>query len=510
MNRLKNSIRNILVALIGQGLGVIITLVTRLIFVKYLNVEYLGINALFMNIIAVLSLADLGIATAMVFSLYKPIAENDTKQITILMQLYKKIYSYIGLTVFLIGILILPFLDIFIKGEPGIDNLGFIFFLYVLNAASTYLFTYKRSLIIADQKQYISTIFMYSRIIVVNLFQIFILVYTQNFILYLLVQFVFIFLENWLISHLANRMYPFLRNKTKEKLDEYTLGNIKKNIKAMMIHRIGSIVVFNTDNIILSSYIGISIVGLYSNYLLIINTVNNLIGQIFSSITASIGNLGVLEEGKVLNDRFSTANFVGFWIFGFSSICFYILLNPFINLWIGEKYTFDMLVVLVISINFYINGMRQATLTFRTALGLFWYDRYKPIYETIVNLVASIVLVQYLGILGVIIGTIMSTLFICTWLEPFILYKYGFKSNLKEYFLKYLIYTMVLILAALLTILIVSFINFFGVLGFVIRLLICIFIPNAIFLIFFYKTNEFKSLVDILIRIKSNSNFSKR
>ncbi|PEZ83318.1 MULTISPECIES: hypothetical protein [Bacillaceae] len=512
MSRLNNSIRNVTVAVIGQIFILIITLIARMVFVKYLSIEYLGINGLFGNIMSFLALADLGIGGAMIFSLYKPIAENDRSKIVVLMQLYKRIYTYIGLTVLILGLSITPFLNFIIKDMPDIDNLYFIFVLYVLNSASTYLFTYKRSLIIANQKEYISTIFMYSRLFIVNSAQIIILIYTQNFILFLSIQFIFNFIENILISYVANKMYPFLKTKTTDKLDKFTQDSIIKNIKALMIHKIGTVVVFSTDNIILSSQIGVGIVGLYSNYLLIINAVNTLIGKFFSAITASVGNLSALEDENIINARFLSVNFFGFWVYGFCSISLLVLLNPFIELWLGKKYLFEVSVILVISINFFVNGMRQATLTFKTAMGLFWYDRYKPLYEAIVNLIVSIVLVQFLGIIGVILGTVISSLFICSWIEPYVLYKYGLKAKVSEYFKKYAIYTVVTIVASYITMVAASFVTNPSFLGFSIKLFICIIVPNLVFIICFFRTKEFKYLSSLgfkIIGVKLNSKLSR-
>ena len=266
----------------------------------------------------------------------------------------------------------------------------------------------------------------------------------------------------------------------------------------MVFHKIGSIVVVGTDNILISKFIGVIQVGLYSNYQLIINALNTVFGLAFQSVTASIGNLGATENSKKNKFIFECINLIGFWIYAFSSICLINLFNPFINIWLGREYLFSMPIVLIIIISFYLSGMRKSVLTFRDALGLFWHDRYKAIFEAGINLVASIILAQYIGIAGIFIGTIISTLTTCFWIEPYILFKYGFEDSVKSYFKKYGFYTINMIIVGVLTWFISSIFSDYSILGFIGKLVVCIIVPNTLFLIIFWRTKEFQYLIVIV------------
>ena len=498
MSRTYNSLRNTKYALIGQILGLLVSFFARIIFIRILGKEYLGINGLFTNILTMLSLVELGIGPAIVFSLYKPLAENDTKKIKALMQLYKKSYIIIGIIIAILGILITPFLDYLIKDKPDVSNLNLIFLMFVANTSISYFFAYKRNLIIADQHRYIATIYRYGFFVVLNVFQIIFLYLTKNYFVFLFIQIANTFLENVAVSKHADKMYPYLKEKSQEKLDSETVDQIKKNTAAMVLHKIGTIVVSSTDNIIISAKVGITWVGLYSNYYLIINALNTIITQFFTAITASIGNLGVTESKEKSEYIFECINFIGFWIYGFCTIALYQLFNPFIEIWLGKDLLMSMDVIAILAFNFFITGMRKSVLTFRDAFGLFWYDRYKPIFESVINLVVSLILAKPLGITGVFIGTAVSTLTTCLWVEPYVLYKYGFDTCSISYFLRYIYYTFIMIIAAIPTNLLCNLLPGSGLTAFILKLFICLIIPNIIFLLVFYKTKEYKYLFSMV------------
>lgn len=500
-SRTEKSIRNIKYAIVGQAVGILISFVSRRIFVGFLSAEYLGINGLFTNILSILSLAELGVGTAIVFSLYKPLSENDTEKIKSLMSLFKKAYRIIGFFVVAVGIALTPFLNIFVSDMPDISNIKLIYILFVLNSAVSYFFTYKRSLIIADQNRYIATLYRYSMFFALNVVQIIVLATTRNFIFYLAAQVCCTVLENILVSKKANKLYPYLKEKGIKPLNQEDKGVISKNIRAMLMHRIGGVVVNGTDNILLSRLVSVVAVGVYSNYFLITNALNMVILLLTDSITASLGNLGATGDEEQNCDMFSVLNFGVFWIYGFSSICLFILFNPFIKLWLGESYMFDSNMVAIIVVNYYISGMRRSSIAYRDALGLYWFDRYKPIFEAAINLGVSILLGLKMGIIGIFIGTAVSTLTTCFWVEPYVLYKYGFHKSPLPYFLRYAKNTLICVAVGGLTFLITRLVPFDGMLGFVIIAVICLFVPNLVFFPFFYKTKEYKYLVTVTKKI---------
>lgn len=501
--RSKSSAKNLVVALIGQAFGLIISFIARIIFVKFLSDEYLGLNGLFTNLLTMLSLVELGVGSALVYSLYKPLADGDNEKVKSLMDLYRKAYNIIGGVVLIIGILFIPFYRYLISEVPSISHLDFIYILFVLNTAISYFYSYKRSLIICDQKRYIATIYRYVFYFLLNVFQIIVLFLTHNYILYLITQVVFTWLENICISIKADRMYPYLNDKNIKKLDKKELNTISKNVRAMLFHKIGGVVVNSTDNILISKLVGLIAVGMYSNYYLITSALDTITAQFFNAITASVGNLGACTNSKKVKETFNTTFFLNYLIYGVITICLLILFNPFIEVWLGKKYLFDFGVVLVITICFYLKGIRKTCLTFKDALGLFWQDRYKPIIESIINLVASIILGIKYGVLGVFMGTIISTVTTSLWIEPYVLYKYYFKENIIDYLYRFIKYTLVVVLTYLIVQKIVILISINGILGLLIKGVVSLILSILIMTIVFIKTNEIKHVKKIFKDIKS-------
>lgn len=497
VNRTANTLRNIKTAIIGQALAILINIISRKIFLIFLSVEYLGLNGLFSNILSMLALAELGVGTAIIYSLYRPIAENNVEEIKSLMKLYKYIYCSVGAFILIAGCALTPFLHLFVREMPNIPYIRLIYIIFVLNSAVSYFYTYKRSLIIANQMQYIITIYHYSFMIFMNFSQIIVLYFTHNFILYLLLQTTNTLLENVLISRKADSMYPYIRGKNIFPLRNEVKSEIKRNVFAMVFHRIGGVIVFATDNILISKIIDLNTVGLYSNYMLIRQAVNAVTGQLFQSVSASFGNLNAQASDERKLEIFYVMNFAGAWIFGFCSICIFNLVNPFISLWLGEEYLFSMNVVFWIVLAFYVTGMRQACLTARDAMGLFWYDRYKPVFEIGINIVMSIILGVRYGISGIMAGTVISTMLTCFWIEPYILYKYGFHSPMAQFFIRYFHYSQVTLFAGYATALLCSRISSNGLIGFLIKWIACMILPNIIFLLCYRKTNELNFILHI-------------
>ena len=419
------------------------------------------------------------------------------------MDLYRKSYNIIGGVVLIIGILFIPFYRYLISEVPSISHLDFIYILFVLNTSISYFYSYKRSLIICDQKRYIATIYRYVFYFLLNVFQIIVLFLTHNYILYLITQVVFTWLENICISIKADRMYPYLKDKNIKKLDKKELNTISKNVRAMLFHKIGGVVVNSTDNILISKLVGLIAVGMYSNYYLITSALDTITAQFFNAITASVGNLGACTNSKKVKETFNTTFFLNYLIYGVITVCLLILFNPFIEVWLGKKYLFDFGVVLVITICFYLKGIRKTCLTFKDALGLFWQDRYKPIIESIINLVASIILGIKYGVLGIFMGTIISTVTTSLWIEPYVLYKYYFKENIIDYLYRFIKYTLVVVLTYLIVQKIVILISINGILGLLIKGVVSLILSILIMTIVFIKTNEIKHVKKIFKDIKS-------
>ena len=421
--RTKNSLKNIMVGVFSQLFIVAIGFVSRKVFINVLGVEMLGVNGLLTSIISMLSLTELGIGTAIVYNLYKPLAEDDREKIIAIVQFFKKTYRIVAGVVLLLGLAIAPFLNVFIKEDINTGFLIAIFFLFLTDTIITYLMAHKRSLISADQKKYVvSYVYMIASILV-SASQITILLLTGNFILFLCVRVLIRLTENIVLSKIVDKRYPFIKTKKSFPLDIKIKDNIVTNTKALSLHVLGRYLINGTDNIIISRFIGLGFVGLYSNYFLIISTVSAFTNQFASGVLASFGNMIALETNDRSHATFKKANFLNFVIINFAAVSMLCLFNPFISMWIGRDALLSFSVVAVLVLNFYIKATASVLGAVRSTAGVFRPDRYLHLILAALNLTISIGLAKVLGILGVFIGTLICYIIKEISVLPSIVYK---------------------------------------------------------------------------------------
>ncbi|MGE7937951.1 lipopolysaccharide biosynthesis protein [Bacillus paramycoides] len=499
--RIQNSLKNILFGLSGQIISIGMGFIVRTVFIYTLGIEYLGVDGLFTSILTMLSLANLGFDTAIIYSLYKPLAENDSCKIQALMNLYQKAYRLIGLIVLLIGLSLLPFLPHLMNGETTISNINIIYLLFLLSSVSSYYFVYKQSIIIADQRNHIISKIHSIFTIMSHSLQIILLIIIGNYIVVLMVQLVLRVIENVYIANKANKLYPYLQGENNAKLSKEDRKLFFENLYALLLYKISGVVINGTDNIVISKFIGITWVGIYSNYLLILNTLNTLLGYLFYSITASVGNLNVKENEDKNYFIFRVLNFANFWIYGFCTVCLWNLINPFIILWLGEHYVFNKYIIFAIILNFFTAGMQNASTTFRETTGLFKKGKYRPIIAAVINIVASIILAKQIGIAGVFLGTVISRLCTYFWYDPYVIFKFVFKKSVKLYFVRYSLFGFLVFVSVIITDTLGNIFYTDIFINMVIRSILCLIIPNVIFLITFRKHEEFKYLRDIVRQI---------
>ena len=413
----RNAARNVLVNLFGQIFVLILNFISRKIFLFILDTNYLGISGLFSSVVTMLSLAELGVGTAITFSLYKPLAEKDNELILSLMNLYKKAYRIIGIFVMVAGAVLTPLALYMTEVENEIPHLKWIYLLFVVNASVSYFYSYNRTLMVADQKEYRLAVIDYvSRLALISS-QTAVLVVTENYILYLLMQIIMTFVQNYLVYRKVLKSYPFLLSSHVKPLPERVLGEIKKNTLAMMLYKLAVVIVSGTDNLIISKTLGTVWVGLYANYSMIILSVQTICSKVVCSVTASIGNIVV---------------------YGMCTVILFVLLNPFIELFLGEEYLISNGVIITVLINFYLLGMQGASASLRDAQGIFWQGKLRPLAQGILNLVISLILVFFMkNLTAVFLGTVLSRVMTVTWFDPYAVHKYGFGDLKKiKYFVK--------------------------------------------------------------------------
>lgn len=493
--RFKNSLINFIVSWSGHIVYTLVTFISRSFFIKILGSEYLGVSSLFSNILSMLSLAELGLTTAISFSLYDPLEKKDIEKIKSLIAIFRKTYFLIGGFILLSGLLLMPFLQNFIAEIPSsiftINDLRVFFILYVINIACNYFYSARSVLISADQKNYIINLNYYIWNILCQIIQIIFLFYTKNYLVYLIIQIIVTIIQNIIINRISIKLYPYLK-ETSKKLETKDLRKLSKYIYATVFHKIGGIFVNSTDNLIISKYLGLLTVGVVSNYIMIISTINTFMGKFFTSISASIGNYSVSNNKKQTYRLFQNIYFIGFWIYSFAFVCLFCLLDPFITIWLGNNYLINTEIVMVLCLNFYINGMRQIILTFRDSMGLFWNDRYKPIFEGIFNLIISILLVKYTGLIGVYIGTLLTYIIIDLPIEPTILIKKGLNSSLISFYKTYILYFSITMLSCFACKAFIQILNqvFSGILLFVLQCISVAILHNVIVFLLFIKTDS--------------------
>lgn len=492
MSRIQNSIRNSVYGVTSQVVIVLISFVTRKIFTVYLGADYLGLNGLFSNVISILSLTELGFGTAALYSLYKPLEQHDERKISALMSLYERIYHIMFAVVLILGLLLMPFIPYFIKDMPDIKGLYFIYFLFVLNSAISYLFAYKRSLLFADQKNYKITKQTTLFKVILAVSQALVLVVTGNYFLYLIVMIVVGFLENLSIARIVDREYPYLKEYRKEKVDKSTKHELMVNTRALMMHKIGTIAVFQTDNLIMSAFINLATVGIYSNYTLITNQLHTFILSITDGLKASLGSYNASETRENRLQFFYKLNFLFHIIYSFCTTTLFCLLNPFITMVFGKEYTFTENVVLLIVAYFYLRGMRGSYTMIKEVSGIFDQDKYKALFEAVVNVVTSIYLAKRMGIAGVLLGTIITTLTIPYIIEVHVTFKYAFATGSWAYYKVFLKNLLVTAIATAVTYFVCSVLPGNMFVNFILRAAVCVILPNLFNIICYYNTAEFR------------------
>ena len=500
-SRLKNSILNLATGLFGRVLTILLNFAVRTIFIHCLNEAYLGINGLYSNILTVLSLAELGFGTAMVYRMYAPVAEHNNDKTAALLQFYKRIYRIVGLVIFGIGLCLIPFLDTIIKDKPNVSGLTLYYVLFLFNTVVSYWFaSYKGAVLAADQKEYVKTNVQNIASIIQASIQIVLLLVFRQYILYLLVQLCGNVFVNLYIAHIVDKRYPQIVSKKGVQLSREEERQLLNDSKALFFTRLGHVVLNGTDNIIISAVVGVLWVGRLSNYTLICDSVTSVLCQITSAITGSLGNFFATEARKAGHDIFKKIEFLNFWLYGVSFIALLILLDPFIRLWAGTRFVLGLPVCFAIALNFFAAGYMNTLWVFRSTLGLFKQGKYRPLIVAGVNIVLSIVLGMVWGVFGVLFATFLSRAAVSLWYDPIILHKYGFGVSAKPFFCEYAKRILLVALISILLLTVRKFIFFSGVtiFGFIIMTAVTAIVPNAVFWIAYHKKNEYLYFEDIL------------
>lgn len=503
IERTKNATRNIFFGVAVKIYQILGPFVLRTIFIYTLGMEYLGLNSLFTSVLSVLNLVELGVGSAMVFSMYKPIAEDNKEKICALMALYRFYYRIIGLVILVLGLIILPFVPKLITGTVPEDIN--IYILYLLNLSATvlsyWLFAYKNSLLSAHQRNDISSKITLIISTIQYVIQAVLLILVGNYYLYLVVTIMTTVLTNIITSIIVTKKYP--QYKAKGKLDKKEISTINHRVMDLFTARLGGVVVNSADSIVISAFLGLTLLGMYNNYYYILSSVMGFISIIFNSCMAGIGNSLVTESLDKNYKDFRVMTFVVTWLIHISTVCFLCLYQPFMYMWVGKENMFDMLVVIMFCIYFYVCELSMIWATYKDAGGIWHEDRFRPLIGATVNLILNIFFVKVveIGIYGILLSTIVS--YVCISMPWLInnLFKIMFKRNCREYVLETIKHIFWTAISCGITYGVCSIVPVTGITQIILNFIMCMTIPNLVLYIVFRKAEEFKCALGMVKRV---------
>lgn len=492
-SRTVNSVKNITMALVNNVVMQLVVFFTRSVFIKYLGVEYLGINGLFTNVLSFLSMADLGFSTAMNYSFYKPLADNDENKIAALITFYKKIYNIIALAISIVGVSLVPFLKYIINLERDIPHIELYYLVFLAGMVMSYLFVYKVSILNASQKNYVVNRYATIIGIVKSIIQVVVIVLFRSFLIYIILGALETLVNNLLVSRKADNLYPYIKNKVALKKEEKT--EIYQNMKSVFIYKVAFNLFSGTDSIVISIIVGTIFVGYYANYLTLENVAHRFIIIFFTAVTASLGSVMAQQNDKFTYKVFLTFCMLSYWFSGVVTVAFYVLADDFITIWIGDKFILDNIVVIAVALNLFFKVSMQPVFMCREAAGLYRKTKFVMLFGAVLNLALSIALGYVMGLAGIVLATVLSRVFSYFIYEPRILYRDYFHEKVYTFYLKYFINLIIVVILAMIIKYILSFITDISIIKWIIKAAICLILVNVFYFVMYNRTEEFKFIL---------------
>ena len=438
--RTEKTIINLTYAMLCQFIIFILEFYMRKEFSSVLGEVYLGLDSTFDSVLMMISASNLGIVSAIAYSLYKPLAEADEKRLKAAFKFLRNSCWFMGIFFGVCGIIFSYRLNLILNNADTILNIKIIYLFYLANVILPYFFAHRRWLILNDQRRYIVILNSFISTVLGLLAKLIFLGIYKSFLIFSICILSTTLIEGVITFVVSNRLYPFLKYKITEKLTKSEKKIILKNVKGAILNQAFGLVIHTTDSIYISKIAGIIVAGIYAPYKFIINALKTINWQFCESIAASFGNLAAEGDIKKLEKRFYDVLFIGNCFFS-AVVCNLIVnFSPLINIWMPKNHIFDNKVVAIILFNFYLMGIHKIVKTIRDNMGIYWPARYITICEAIINLAVSYFGVKFYGIAGILGGTTISILATCFWWEPYLLYKHGFKTKLTVYFKKQFLY----------------------------------------------------------------------
>ena len=489
IERTKNTVRNIIFGSIDRVINIILPFASRTVILYVMGTQYLGLSSLFSSVLSFLSLTELGVGAAMVYSMYKPIAQNDTTLIKALLNLYKKLYRIIGAVILVLGLALIPFLKVLVPEElPSDLNLYTLYLIYLLNAVLSYwLVAYKNALLQAYQRNDINSKIASGVSIASYTVMLLGLFLTKNYYAYVIWLPVFTVITNVLRLIVVNRAFPDL--EPEGEVPEEIKHSIVKKTAALIGTKLNTVVLNAADNLVMSAFLGLTAIAMYGNYHYIMSSIIGFLAIVYSSMTAGLGNSLQTESLETNYQNFEKFSFINSWMVGWCTVCMVCLYQPFMRIWVGEELMFPFYVILEMGLYFYVYQIRKIPVVYKDAAGIWWEDRFRPYVCMITNVVLNIALVQVIGISGVILSTVFSLAISIPW-ENYTIFKYVFHRSSGSYYRKMFYSAATMLLAGTVTLWICEM---FGdsIPAFLLRVCVCVVVPNVIFALCNCKRPEF-------------------
>lgn len=495
LNRIHKSKLNITVAFFTSLIMGILSFVERSVFNRYFIEDYLGLYSFYNNVIVILSTVELGITASIAFALYAPLEFKAKGQVVAIMSFFKKIYIIIGFIIFAAGIIVMQFFPALLKTSISMGWVQIYFIFYLLRTVSNFWFGYKSILFTANQEEYKTTLITNISWSILYIVDIFITITTKDFLFYSASILLINLLRIITINCLATKEYKELRKVKKEKLDPSVKNYIIRNTKGLIVTRFGNMMINVTDTILISIMVGTATLGLYSNYTMITVGLTDFVNIVPKSITASIGNAGVTETRRTMAKSFNIMNLASFFIYGSTTVLLVNIINPIVATFFGASRTFDMLSVVLICASFYLTCAREIFLTYKSSLGLYWEDRKRPIIAGLVNLVTSVIFGKFMGLNGIILGTIFTNLFVNLLFEPTVIIHKGFKSSAFWFYITIIGRMLFIAAISFITLFINSFIHISGLLEIIVKFLTSAAILLSAMLLLYRKNKDARTIV---------------
>lgn len=454
--------------------------------------NYLGLNSLFTSVLNTLNMAELGFGGAVVFFLYKALAEDDYDRVSALMNYYKKIYRVIGAIITVCGLALLPFLNVIIKSDvPEEINIYVLYLLSLCSTVSTYfLFAYKNCILDALQRKDVISNVNSILLIIERALQIFFIFVLKNYYLYVFVTTLTNIANNLVLACVVRKKYP--QFEAKGELSKDVKKGINTKVRGLFMYKVGNVVLGSADNIVMSAFLGLTITGMFGNYYYIITTLFAFLGIYYNSIRAGIGNSIVTESVEKNLKDFKFLQFLQNWIVGWCTTCLFCIFQDFVTMYAGEEYLFDMSFVLCICVYFFVWKIQDVVHVFKEASGMWDKDKYRPLIGALINLIVNIVLVQFIGVYGILLSTIAVFVVIdLPWASQALFREY-FGVKKAVYYRLLIEGTVCMVIMCATTYFVCSFINYGGVIGIAIKGAICCVVPNVIYVLLNIRKKEFQ------------------